>query len=299
MENSVREILENLGYKITSETASYLKMPALYRSGDSLNALSVNKETGFWKDFVNSDSGPLEKLIKLTNGQEVSINIVSSNNLIRKLKEEIMPLIAEENVFPLLASYHFYNKRGISNDTLKHFESGLCTRGPLNDRIVFPIKKGSSIVGWAGRDVLNKPNRPKWKLMGQKKNWCYPLFCNKQDILDKKFVILVESIGDMLALYEVGVKNVLVLFGVVLSKEVLCSLVEMQLDKIVIATNNDCEKQTNVGKESAEKIKKQLEDWFSSSKIVIKLPLVNDFGADLEKTKEWYGELTGETGIFQ
>ena len=88
--------------------------------------------------------------------------------------------------------------------------------GKLNNRIVFPIfnMDGTDIEGFAGRDLLDRDT--KWKLMGAKRLWIYPFFLPEvqEAIMEKQEVILVESIGDFLALYEAGIFNVLVLFGV-------------------------------------------------------------------------------------
>ena len=79
----------------------------------------------------------------------------------------------------------------------------------MYQRIVFPIyNENNQIHGFAGRDVSpsSKADRPKWKHVGKKTKWIYPYFINTKifndSVKERGSVILVESIGDMLALFE-------------------------------------------------------------------------------------------------
>lgn len=278
-ELTVREVLESLGYRINIETQGFYKTSAIYRNGDNPTALSVNKDTGYWKDFVTQDSGNLEKLVKLTSGQIVEYHISKVDNSIQKLREEVNDtVIKEDQVYPLLPSYSFYNKRGVSNDTLKHYEAGLCTRGPLNDRIVFPIKDHSGkIVGWAGRDILENKNRPKWKLMGTKANWFYPSFYNLSAIKDSETVIIVEGISDILAMHEAGLKNVVCIFGLSISNKLLAEFLQLNPKRIVISLNND-QTPGQPGIIACNKLREKLIKWFNEDNVQIILPAAKDFG---------------------
>jgi DNA primase len=89
----------------------------------------------------------------------------------------------------------------------------------------------------------------------------------------------VESIGDFLALYTVGIKNVLVLFGVSLSAAVIAFLLKYDVAKINICLNNDEEK-NSVGNNAAKDIKKELQAYFDESQLnIINLPYkdINDW----------------------
>ena len=77
----------------------------------------------------------------------------------------------------------------------------------------------------SGRKLEIESKRPKWIHYGQKSKWIYPSFVNEKYIKQSGEVILVESIGDMLSLWEAGVKNTIVLFGVNLSKTILFYLI--------------------------------------------------------------------------
>ena len=52
-------------------------------------------------------------------------------------------------------------------------------------------------------------------------------------------VILVESVGDAMALYEQGIKNVLVMFGLSVNGQIVNYLNSKSINQIFISTNND------------------------------------------------------------
>jgi len=68
----------------------------------------------------------------------------------------------------------------------------------------------------------------------------------------------------------------------------LCS---KSLNKIIIATNNDSEKEKNRGKISAMKNYMKLSQFFDFDQLSVQLPLANDFGAMKEQQlsfSDWY-----------
>lgn len=285
---NVKSFLLSLGYKIHGETSSHYRMKPLYRSSNNDSILSVNKETGWFTDFKTGDYGPPYKLLAIT--KNISINEAKSLlGDISKKKEEIeeikidldIPLVFNtEEIKELLPSYYFYNKRGISTETLKYFQSGYCTYGKMSDRYVFPIfHKTGELRGLAGRDVTNKKSM-KWKNLGQTKGWDYPYYFNKEYIKEASEVILVESIGDMLALWENGIRNVLVCFGTKLPQETLLTVLSSNPSRVIISMNFDQPDKDGFcpGQESAQKIEKKLASWFNSSKIIKSFPTGNDFG---------------------
>lgn len=284
--SSIREILSELGYSISSESQTHYKMRALYREGDNNTALSVNKKTGWYTDFATGESGPIEKLVKLTSGKTISFK-KEEISLIENIQDSLPIIFNKEEITALLPSYTFYNKRGISSDTLKKFEGGVCTYGEMNNRFVFPIKniKGE-IVGLAGRDLLDSDKRPKWKIKGKKTTWDYPSYYNKVSTIVSKQIILIEGISDMLALYEAGIKQSLVLFGTALTDNLLSTILSSGVSEIIISLNKD---QVNPksgiapGIEGCNKIIKKLDKWFSNTKLRIVYSDKKDFG---EMTKE-------------
>jgi len=296
------ELLKKMGYMPEKSGSDYLRMKAIYRNSAS-SSLSVNTKSGWFTDFVTGQSGPLVKLAMIT----LNINEKDAKNFLRDeyfdssanaREEEEETKIVQDKFFDsdfvkdLMPWYTFYKNRGISEQTVKDFGGGVKTYGKLNNRFVFPIYQGEKIIGLAGRDLYTNSQRPKWKILGRKANFVYPYKLTHSDIESSRCVILVESIGDALSLYEAGIKNFLVLFGLSVSKPVILTLIKSNVDKIIIATNNDIDSETNRGMEAALGIKYKLSKFFSSDSIFVKLPYKKDFG-DMEKQEiiEWYKSL--------
>lgn len=313
--SDLKDLLGTIGYDQLVDDGRFWRTNAIYRNGDNKTSLRINKSSGDWKDFVEQRHGTIEDLVKLTlNLGDVEFkqfcegNRVDINALVLK-KEK--PLITMDKTFDesvianLLPHYKFYEDKGISKETLKFFRSGLDHSGSMNQRYVFPIYgQDGKIQGLSGRDMTGKRDA-KWKHMGRKANWLYPLWMPKYNlnavgekapaiypcreaILKKREVILVESIGDMLALWEYGVYNVLVTFGLDILPKLGSFLMTLDLDRIVIAFNNDFESDINRGRNGAIKAYIDLMHYVDFAKLNICLPASNDFGdADSEDMNEW------------
>lgn len=283
----IKDILEDLGYKPQVSGSQWLRMNAVYRNGNSLS-LVVNQETGWFEDFVTGHNGPLFKLVMMTLGigeQEAKKYLTGSYYSLQEVKEKTVEKIDQQKFFPsdycndLLPSYSFYKNRGISEATLKEFDSGVKTYGKMNNRFVFPIyDSNKKIIGIAGRELFQNSERSKWKIMGRKVKFLYPHHLTQNFIEKSREVILVESIGDGLALYENGIKNFLITFGLTISKELILYLIRLNIDKVIIATNNDVKSSENRGLLAADNIKLKLLKYFRDDQIIIKLPTKKDFG---------------------
>lgn len=207
--------------------------------------------------------------------------------------EKIYP---ESYLDKLLPIKTFYEKRGISNKTQIKFKCGYAGGGKMYRRMVFPIYDlDNQIHGFSGRSVVDYDNVPKWKHMGRKTNWIYPHHLSHKTIEEKQEVILVESIGDCMALYEAGFENVLMLAGLDISAKMISYLNTFDLNRIIVATNNDNSKQVNTGALASIKITAKLSTVFDLSLIRINPPVCNDFGEMLEcdtgmldNFKQWY-----------
>ena len=281
--SNVGEILSSLGYSLADKGREYRCLP-LYRESDDPTVLKIKKDTGEWYDFKLCIGGKLESLIAKTLGKDEAEakNYLNQKDFVPTVKPS-KPKLQIAKTFPkdwlnrLNEDHSYWRQRGISTTTVEKFRGGVANRGSFYGRYVFPIFKKDTIVGFAGRDLLNNgnPHRPKWKLIGAKKGWVYPAKISHAHIRSKKQVILVESIGDMLSLYENNVRNVLVLFGLSLPNGILNYFLATEPKKIVIALNND---ESNAGLYASERIKSKLCKFFSPNKVIINLPVKNDFG---------------------
>lgn len=303
--DEIKNSLEKLGYSL-KDFGNHWRTKALYRGGDNPTAIKVYKNSGVWQDYVQGNSSmPLVKLVELTLQTKdpkiikeyVSTNQEVQGHYIAKEKIEMDKIYPKECLNRLFPNFSFYKKRGISEETQKLYQCGLAGNGQMYQRIVFPIyNSDGEIFGFSGRKINDNNEAPKWKHIGTKTRWVYPAFVPREQTVDslideKREVILVESIGDSLALTEEGYAHNLVTFGLDCSPALLNYLCSKDLRKIIIATNNDNEKQKNHGKIAAMKNYMKLSQFFDFEQLSVQLPLANDFGDMKQKEisfKDWY-----------
>ena len=294
-----KDTLEKLGYNL-QDCGNHWRTRAIYRNGKTNTSVIIYKDSGVWRDFgADSTSKPFNVLVQETLktddpkilNQYLSYtpkHQVKTKNPEEKIEmEKIYP---ESYLSKLLPIRTFYEKKGISAIVQRIFHCGYAGGGKMYRRIVFPIYDlNNQIHGFSGRSVIEGDNIPKWKHMGRKTNWVYPHQIARGFIEKKREVILVESIGDCLALHEEGYLNVLVTFGLDASSKLVSYLNTFELDRIIIATNNDKSKEINSGGIASIKIAAKLAQVFDLSIIRINPPLDNDFGEMLERARarEW------------
>lgn len=302
---SVRIILQEIGYVLTDNGKEYRAKP-LYRDSDNDKVLRIWKNSGQWVDFKENISGSLEDLVRLTlklKSIDEAKQWISGKGVDTSFREEDQPkpTIKQTSVFDksllikLLRDNSYWNNRGISDSTLEPFQGGVATGGKMFNRYVFPIfNNKDDIIGFSGRDVSKTlmEGRPKWKLLGDKKEWVYPAKINIKDLQNSKEIIIVESIGDMLALRENKINNAIVSFGLNISPSIIYFLISLNPDRIVIAFNNDG-LFTGAGNKAAETARKTLTNYFDLSQIKVCLPKeAKDFGElhlkDKTKVTEWH-----------
>lgn len=298
-----KETLQKLGYNL-QDCGSHWRTRAIYRNGKTNTSLIIYKDSGVWKDFgLDNQAKPFNALVKETlktdDPKILSTYLINNEAVYTKPQQEKIEM---EKIYPesylekLLPMKTFYEKRGISTKTQIKFKCGYAGGGKMYRRMVFPIYDlDNQIHGFSGRSVVDYDNVPKWKHMGRKTNWIYPHHLSHKTIEEKQEVILVESIGDCMALYEAGFENVLMLAGLDISAKMISYLNTFDLNRIIVATNNDNSKQVNTGALASIKITAKLSTVFDLSLIRINPPVCNDFGEMLEcdtgmldNFKQWY-----------
>ena len=286
-----KDTLEKLGYNL-QDCGNHWRTRAIYRNGKTNTSVIIYKDSGVWRDFgADTQSKPFNALVRETLNTDdpkvLSSYLVDSDQTYKSEKKEKIEM---EKIYPesyldkLLPMKTFYEKRGISGSVQSIFKCGYAGGGKMYRRIVFPIYDlDKNIHGFSGRTILNDDNTPKWKHMGKKTNWVYPHHISSNSIDENREVILVESIGDCLALHEAGFKNVLVTFGLDASSKLISYLNTFELDRIIVATNNDKDKEINSGGIASVKAVAKLAQVFDLSIIRLNPPLCNDFGEMLER----------------
>lgn len=293
----IKDILTKLGYKL-SDFGNHWRTNAAYRGGENPTALQIYKDSGVWVDFVKGTQHmPLKSLIEasLNTNDPKEIEKIAGGYDFSSLPSEatVKPKVSTEKIYPssildkLLPHYKFYNDRGISDKVLKGLSGGYATEGSMYQRFVFPIYNSNGhIHGFSGRDMSKQSNdRPKWKHVGKKSTWIYPYYVpgmnnnsTRDAILSKNEVIFVESIGDMLNLFENKIYNVLVSFGTVLSTPLICFLASLGSPRVVLSLNNDYDKDNNRGRVGSFKSLLKLLNYFDLDRIIIHPPTLKDFG---------------------
>lgn len=293
MMEEIKEVLTQIGYTLYDNGKEYRARPT-YRESDNNTVLCINKTTGQWIDFKEQISGSFEDLVKISlnlKTREDAKIWISDRYGAAIIRKQEKPLVKGLKTFPreLLAKLNkdntYWHKRGVSEETLQNFQGGVALFGKMANRYVFPIfNSKDEIIGLSGRDLTTDKNskRPKWKHLGDKSEWKYPLKANYPVIRELKEVILIESIGDMLALWDAGVKNAIVTFGLDISIPLLNLLIKLDPNKIYLSFNNDSNNNL-AGNNAALKAHKKLAKYFSLTQIEVRLPSKKDFG---EMTKE-------------
>lgn len=290
----IQSVLETLGYKLL-DFGNHWRTRAVFRGGSNNTSIQIYKNSGVWTDFSSGNkASPFEKLLQLTLAsdqkklQEILSSLKKSDEFIYTKKEtiEMEEIYPESMLKKLFPNYNFYTKKGFSEETLKFYKTGLAGAGKMYRRMVFPIyNEHKQIIGFSGRKIDdNNDQAPKWKHLGKRRNWVYPAMIPNEPSVDsiikeKQEVILVESIGDSMALYEQGIKNTLVTFGIGCSPAVISYLISSPIKKITIAGNNDFRSAANHGYNGAIKILMTLRSYFDFDTLEIKLPPYpyNDF----------------------
>lgn len=292
----IAEVLQKIGYTNLRDFGTHYRTTPLYRASENSTSLSINKKSGEFYDFGAKTGGSLYRLVQLTlqlstldeakeyaknNSFPAYVPKAYRTEQHNELKEA--PKFDKEMLKRLMIKHTYWINRNISEATLQIFNGGVALNGKLANRYVFPIlTQKDELVGFAGRIIFDNAAAPKWKLIGTKTEWVYPLKYNQADIIAQKEVILVESIGDMLALWDCGIRNVLVTFGTELSIKIIQFLLKIDIQNIVIAFNNDADNNF-IGNKAAVDASIELNKYFDPGQIKICLPSRNDFG---EMSKE-------------
>jgi hypothetical protein len=304
-DTSTIDILKTLGYEIR-QVGRNLSAQAKYRGGKDFSSLTIYPETNSYFDWVIGEGGDLKKLIRLTlnldSDEKVELWLKDKSLVLTKIHQS-RPKIKEAKVFPqellkkLALDHSFWKKRGISPATLAEFRSGVAIgKGKLANRYVFPIfsNKGS-IIGFSARSLNPDQKEYKWLCLGSKTEWAFPLILNNKDIRRSKRIILTEGVGDIISLFEVGIRDCACVFGTTLHTGLLKAMLKLDVQKIIIATNKD---ETNSqgdrpGQDAAEEMLKVLLNHYDPSQIEVRLPTKKDINDMLVFDKDSVVELYG------
>ena len=287
MSQDILNVLTEIGYSLIDNGRDWRGRP-LYRDSGNNTSLSISKQTGRWTDFSACIGGSFEELVRLS----LNLNTINdargwlSNKIdLNRLTELSRPILKQQKIYSndllqeLLPIHGYWQERGITLKTAEEFGGGLVKSGQMANRYTFPIwNNKEQIVGFIGRDIFHndgKTSRPKYKILGHKSKWVWPAFLNYDILKTNKTVILVESPACVLRCWDMGIKNVLCLFGVKISSDLICFLLKMNFKKIILSTNNELDN-NSIGNKAAEEIKQTLMSFFDENQVIINLPIKKD-----------------------
>lgn len=215
-------------------------------------------------------------------------------------KLTVEAIYPEDTLKSLIPDYSYWVGRGMKEDVLKKLECGVAPkeeRGKLNGRTVFPLRNlDGKIAGFSGRLITDNSFAPRWKHLAKVGLLVYPWNMTGKDIEKTKKVILVESIGDLLALLSHDINPVLCIFGLNLGDRIVGSLVAADVQTVYVSLNRDVDPRK--GQAAADKIAKRLEPFVREVKV--RLPkITKDWGesiltpegrADMDEFRKEIGE---------
>lgn len=186
----------------------------------------------------------------------------------------------EETITKLVPDYSYWIGRGAKEEVLRSLEGGLAPldeKSKLAGRFIFPIRgRDGRINGFTGRLVTENSFAPTWKHLFKSSLACWPWQVAGPHIKKTGTVVLVESVGDLLALMSHGVQNVICIFGLNLNGKIISTLVANDVKKVVVSLNRD--EDPSKGQRAAEKIANRLSAFFSDESIIVRLPPQKDWG---------------------
>ena len=165
------------------------------------------------------------------------------------------------------AKYYINRNPGFSEETLDQFDVGLCedVKSEMFNRVVFPVydETNTYFVGCVGRAISGDSIKWKNKKGFNKANYLYNYGNAIKEVANCSTLIIVEGQGDVMRLYESGVRNVVGLFGCHLSDSQEFLLQRTGALNIVIMTDND-----SAGNECRIDIKNKLRDFYNIYEVI-------------------------------
>lgn len=201
----------------------------------------------FTKDIHTNFSGSLAK-------KDVLSSILEKNSKTSTKGKHTREQVRARLVFPC----KYFVDRGFSPEALDYFDVGLCTdpKSEMYNRAVFPVydENDQYMIGCVGRTVSENPRKWVNKKGFNKSSFLYNYGKVLPEVARTGTIILVEGQGDVIRLYESGIKNSVGMFGCNLSDSQVFLLQKSGALNVVIITDND-EAGNDARKEIHEKLK--------------------------------------------
>lgn len=202
----VKDVLESHNIEFKYSTRDYIIKCLNPEHEDNKPSCNVDKLSGIYHCWSCGDAGNIYQYFEL----EIPSYI---HRKAAKLQEEITKLMWSKPLeIPLESSKYMWEFRGISKDTLEHFNAFISDDKDLDmeGRIIFPITDmDNNVILFTGRHMHSDLD-PKYK--NYPAHTEVPLF--PEIVNHTGSIVLVEGIFDMLNLYDKGIKNVAMCGGI-------------------------------------------------------------------------------------
>jgi len=190
----------------------------------------------------------LDVIIIPSKRQEIVYDQISLPKEFKSLTD-ISPLSKMDQIY-VKQALHFLHKRNITDNHIRKYNMGFCTEGEYNGRVIIPSYNSEGQLNYfiARSFDIDSPRKYKNPSVQNKNiigleyfiNWDAP-------------VVLVEGMFDALTIQ----RNVIPLFGKVLSEALMKRLVTSDVEKVYVALDKDaqrealqhCQTLMNYGKE--------------------------------------------------
>jgi len=137
----------------------------------------------------------------------------------------------------------YYLSRGFTEESLDEFDVGFCTarESKMFGRVVFPVYDSDDMymIGCVGRSVKEGP--AKWinQKGFSKSNFLYNHGKAIKRIKETGVIIIVEGQGDVIRLWEAGIRNAVGIFGSKLSDSQEFLIQSTGVSEVIVCTDND------------------------------------------------------------
>ena len=209
------------------------------------------------------------EVLRFCNEFTKNVNLDFSTSIVR---QDTLSSILEKNSKTKMKGKHtreqvrarltfpckYYVDRGFSPEVLDVFDVGVCMdpESEMYNRAVFPIydENDEYMVSCVGRTVVDDPRKWINKKGFNKSSFLYNYGKVLAEVARTGTIILVEGQGDVIRLYESGIKNSVGMFGCSLSDSQSFLIQKSGALNVVIITDND-DAGNNARKEIHEKLK--------------------------------------------
>jgi len=247
MESQIRELFEKFNIGIEAQNGQEYNLYCPFHKNRNSPAFFINTKTGLWQCFNPScgKRGNFRQLYKQITGKPYGKDIkLDPVALKREIENGFRKneYIDELDISSIEIDYsdeddvqkiEALSSRGLSLDTLEHFEVGY---SEVKERVVIPVRdQHYKLVGFIGRAI--KPEQEPRYLYNKGFKRADILF-NIQNAKNYDSCIIVEGSVDAMMVHQAGFPNVISTLGAQVSANQV-KIIKRCFDKIIIFSDND------------------------------------------------------------